>query len=328
MQSETPSTNGPENTQASANDTPPPKPGRRADGKFAPGNPGGPGNPFGRKVAALRRAFCAAVQPDELQAILQLFTQKAIAGDKEAAKLVLSYVLGRPGGVPDPDRLDLEEWRQHLCNPVTAQALEKVCGALPHAAVLRLFRELGPTIAQQHVQSVLPPYVRFDSAAAAPSTNGAPEGQTPPTEPSPIGDQTSEADSGAPSTNRGAAASPAARPIANGFARTQAVFREALVDAVSNDDLEQIAQRLRDDAGRGDLRAAQLLFRYVVGAPAVAADPDAVDLDEWRLYQASALTFHELERALQYPSHAEGCALARQLQPDAAQAFAAQAAAG
>ena len=40
--------------------------GRDVQGRFRPGNPGGPGNPFARKVAALRKALLDSVS--EIQA--------------------------------------------------------------------------------------------------------------------------------------------------------------------------------------------------------------------------------------------------------------------
>ena len=36
----------------------------------------------------------------------------ALAGDVQAAKLVLAYAIGRPAAAADPDRLDVEEWNR------------------------------------------------------------------------------------------------------------------------------------------------------------------------------------------------------------------------
>ncbi|MCI0682634.1 MAG: hypothetical protein L0Y71_11060, partial [Gemmataceae bacterium] len=57
-----PSANGDSADTPSAN-------GREADGRFAPGNAGGPGNPFARLVADLRRACIEAVGREGLVAI-------------------------------------------------------------------------------------------------------------------------------------------------------------------------------------------------------------------------------------------------------------------
>src|SRR5438046_9965777 len=80
--------------------------GRDAQGRFAPGNPGGPGNPFARHVAALRKAFFAAVSEEDLQRICQRLVAQAILGDIPSAKLVLGYVLGKIPEPVNPDTLD------------------------------------------------------------------------------------------------------------------------------------------------------------------------------------------------------------------------------
>src|SRR5947209_18915993 len=69
--------------------------GRDAQGRFRTGNRGGPGNPFARRVAALRQALYRAVDEKDLETITEALMEKAKAGDVAAAKLVLSYVIGK-----------------------------------------------------------------------------------------------------------------------------------------------------------------------------------------------------------------------------------------
>jgi hypothetical protein len=88
-------------------------PGRDANGRFAKGNPGGPGNPFARRTARLRRAFSEAVSEEDLVAVVQTITRKAKEGDLAAAKLLLAYVVGKPGPVIEPDTLDLAEFKHY-----------------------------------------------------------------------------------------------------------------------------------------------------------------------------------------------------------------------
>ena len=76
--------------------------GRNAAGRFAPGNPGGPGNPYARRVAALRAALLDAVSEEDLRALARSLVEKARGGDVAAAKLLLSYAVGRP-----PSEVDL-----------------------------------------------------------------------------------------------------------------------------------------------------------------------------------------------------------------------------
>src|SRR5205807_1722116 len=58
---------------------------RDAQGRFVKGNEGGPGNPFARRVAELRKAAMAAVTPEDMGAIMAIMAQKAKEGDVAAA---------------------------------------------------------------------------------------------------------------------------------------------------------------------------------------------------------------------------------------------------
>lgn len=71
----------------------------------------------------------------------------------------------------------------------------------------------------------------------------------------------------------------------NPFARQVAALRSALVQAVTPDDIREIAEKLLLQAKAGNLAAIKLLLSYTLGKPGPAASPDAVELDEWRLRQ-------------------------------------------
>src|SRR5437867_2627409 len=86
-----------------------PKPVRDASGRFVKGNPGGPGNPFARRVAALRRALINFVTVDDMKHVAFILKEKAMGGDLVAIKLLFQYILGKPAETVDPDRLDIEE---------------------------------------------------------------------------------------------------------------------------------------------------------------------------------------------------------------------------
>jgi hypothetical protein len=72
-------------------------PGRAANGRFQPGNPGGPGNPLGGRIAAARGALRDRVTGDDLTAIWDRVIAMARDGHWQAIKLVLSCVAGKPG---------------------------------------------------------------------------------------------------------------------------------------------------------------------------------------------------------------------------------------
>ena len=84
--------------------------GRDAKGKFVKGNPGGPGNPFARKVHRLRAALISAVTEEDIQEIVQARVKLAKNGDVAAAREVLSRTLGKPQEADLIERLsELEE---------------------------------------------------------------------------------------------------------------------------------------------------------------------------------------------------------------------------
>lgn len=84
--------------------------GRDAGGRFAAGNPGGPGNPYARRVAALRSALLDAVTADDVREMARALLDQAKAGDAAAARLLLSYTVGPPLDAAHPDRLDADEY--------------------------------------------------------------------------------------------------------------------------------------------------------------------------------------------------------------------------
>jgi len=83
--------------------------GREPNGQFAKGNQGGPGNPFARQVAALRKVIINRLTEEDLLAVTEALLARAKEGNVSAAKLLLGYALGKPAAAPDPDRLDGEE---------------------------------------------------------------------------------------------------------------------------------------------------------------------------------------------------------------------------
>jgi hypothetical protein len=112
-----------------ANPNPAPVEGRDASGCFAKGNPGGPGNPYSRRVAALRQAMLNCVTEDDIKAITKAVIEEAAAGNMAAAKLIFQYVLGKPGPAAD---LDWDEGRGMSAQGLGPSA-EAVVSAVPSA---------------------------------------------------------------------------------------------------------------------------------------------------------------------------------------------------
>src|SRR5262249_24066865 len=87
-----------------------PRPTRDASGRFVKNNPGGPGNPYAHRVAALRSALLERVTEEDIHPIAARLVELARSGDVSAARLLFSYSLGKPAEAADPDGLDLHEW--------------------------------------------------------------------------------------------------------------------------------------------------------------------------------------------------------------------------
>ena len=75
--------------------------GRTPRGQFAKGNPGGPGNPYARRTAALRSALLDAVTEADIRAVARALVKRAKDGEVPAVRELLDRLLGRPGDVQD-----------------------------------------------------------------------------------------------------------------------------------------------------------------------------------------------------------------------------------
>jgi hypothetical protein len=93
----------------------PPPPARKfgADrdvhGRFAPGNKGGPGNPYARQTAALRREVADFLGEGRMRPLALALYERALKGDNAAAKLLWSYGMGQVLATVHPDDLEAHE---------------------------------------------------------------------------------------------------------------------------------------------------------------------------------------------------------------------------
>jgi hypothetical protein len=110
-------------------------------GQFTKGNPGGPGNPTFRKLAAARRIILETVSDDDLRAVVHVLLERAKNGEIEAAKLLLAYRCGRPAGVVNPDREDLDEWTQADDQPSVNRLWARMLETISPQQALQLLRD-------------------------------------------------------------------------------------------------------------------------------------------------------------------------------------------
>jgi hypothetical protein len=71
----------------------------------------------------------------------------------------------------------------------------------------------------------------------------------------------------------------------NPHARKMAALRQAFLSAATEERMRELGEKLYAAAVGGDWQAAKLFLLFVVGRPADAVDPDALDRDEWKQCQ-------------------------------------------
>jgi hypothetical protein len=131
--------------------------GRTPDGRFAKGNPGGPGkhgNPFARRTADLRKAFCNALTQRQMRELARSLHERALQGDTAAARLLLSYGVGRPGPAADPDTLDRHEMAVFAAAPEMLVEFQSCYKAMTPPVLAELARGLLPILAEAHRQDL------------------------------------------------------------------------------------------------------------------------------------------------------------------------------
>jgi hypothetical protein len=133
---------------------PQPNTGHDARGRFAPGNPGGPGNPFGRKVAEFRQLLLECVTKDDFRKVMAAVISSAAQGNAQAQKLFLTYVVGKAVQTVDPDRMDIDEWNVYRdAVPMKAEAATVMQAGDPQLQLdyLRLMRPIITEIMREEV---------------------------------------------------------------------------------------------------------------------------------------------------------------------------------
>src|ERR1700733_14604051 len=117
---------------------------RDEKGRFTEWNKGGPGNPFARQTAGLRKALCNAVTEEDIAEIARGLIQRAKEGDLAAAKMLLSYTIGKPEAATNPDTLDRKEGENFRA------------GAGPPLDVRDMYQSFTPAFACALMRDVLP----------------------------------------------------------------------------------------------------------------------------------------------------------------------------
>lgn len=153
-------------------------PGRDNQGRFSPGNAGGPGNPYARQTALMIKAARQAVSLERVTAILEKLGQMAEEGDVAAAKVVLAYVIGKPMPINHPDLLDYEEFQLHKKCMTQPQETHTVLGSVPVEMGNLIVRAALPPLHDQALQ-VLGDKTQESLPASKKETPGSPPANRP-----------------------------------------------------------------------------------------------------------------------------------------------------
>jgi hypothetical protein len=127
---------------------------RTPDGRFAKNNPGGPGNPHARHCARMLALLRASISDDDMVAIIRKLVEKARAGDVSAAKLLMSYQLGKPAPAPNPDEIDRDEWEHYQRDTINLEEVQQVLGSLPARVGNDIARTALPLMTQQRQEAL------------------------------------------------------------------------------------------------------------------------------------------------------------------------------
>jgi hypothetical protein len=155
--------------------------GREANGRFASGNPGGPGNPHARQLAEYKKAMLAVVSIERLNRILDAIAKKAEDGDVAAAKLILQYTLGKPTTPVDPDRLSFDEWVKMREQALPPREMGEVMNCVPAQQACDLTKIAWPCAFQTNfggpIRELLKARDEQEAARAAKGQRPSPNGE-------------------------------------------------------------------------------------------------------------------------------------------------------
>jgi hypothetical protein len=128
--------------EAAAKVAPQPDGRDQRTGRFAKGWKGGPGNPHARAVALLRSTLLEEYTPADLRRHVRGLIVKADGGDLDALKVLFSYALGPPRPAPDPDELDVHEWRLIEKQPTLVEVVRAVLDCAPADVATEVVRQM------------------------------------------------------------------------------------------------------------------------------------------------------------------------------------------
>ncbi len=150
--------------------------GRDTNGRFAAGNPGGPGGPR-RRSSELRRAAEEAITPEHVAAMIRKATRMGLEGNLTAMRLVLERTSGRAAEAPvdiEPLGISLPRLRTAAdCNTAIEQLVDAICqGRVDRDAAKLLIDAIQARLKAIEVNELETRLADLESAAKVVDTNG------------------------------------------------------------------------------------------------------------------------------------------------------------
>src|SRR6266851_6060322 len=128
--------------------------GRDSNGRFTKGNPGGPGNPYYRRQAELKRGMLDFVTDVDVNSVVRVLLGLARGGDLAAIKLFLEYTIGKPNDTVDPDKVDLHEWQIEKQTPKLVEVTELMATGVEPELASMATRDMANIVGACHIGAI------------------------------------------------------------------------------------------------------------------------------------------------------------------------------
>jgi hypothetical protein len=94
------------------------------------------------------------ISDEEMVDIIRVLVDKAKNGDTSAAKILLSYKIGKPAPAPNPDQIDRDEWEHYQKDTINLQEVQQVLSSLPAKVGNDIARTALPIVTKARVQQL------------------------------------------------------------------------------------------------------------------------------------------------------------------------------
>ncbi len=123
-------------------------------GKARAADPGGPGNPYYRRQAELKRQMLDFVTDVDVNSVMRVLLGIARSGDLAAIKLFLEYTIGKPNPSVDPDKVALHEWEIQKQTPKIEEVAELLAQAVEPELASQATRDMAEIVGACHLATI------------------------------------------------------------------------------------------------------------------------------------------------------------------------------